>query len=183
MTDAIWVWNAVADLPAPWVALAVATVIVDRSGGAAMADLRVDAAGSRPRRGGARVPALGTRGGLLKQLGRAVLWLLVLVLLLRGFASVLEPRPSATAASSPRPAAVTWPDDEARAFASDFARAYLTYNPKDPDASASTIRSFVSADLASSIAPEYGEGAPRRAVGSVAVAQAVRIDDSHALVT
>ena len=58
-----------------------------------MADLRVDAAGSRPRRGVARVPALGTRGGLLKQLGRAVLWLLVLVLLLRGVASVLEPRP------------------------------------------------------------------------------------------
>src|SRR4051794_13744093 len=117
MTDAGWVWDAVAGLPV----LAVAAVFVGRSGGAAMAALRGDAAGRRP-----RVPALGTRGGLLKHLGRVVLWLLVLVLLLRGVGSVLEQRPSATAASSPKPAAVTWPDDEARAFASDFARAYLT---------------------------------------------------------
>src|SRR6478735_9212343 len=117
MTDPSWVLHAVTDWPAPWALLAVASVMVDRSGGAAMADLRVDAAGSRPRRGVARVPTLGTRGGLLKQLGRAVLWLLVLVLLLRGVASVLEPRRPATAASSPRLAAVTWPDDEARAFA------------------------------------------------------------------
>ena len=31
--------------------------------------------------------------------------------------------------------------------------------------------------------PEYGEDAPRRAVGSVSVARVARIDDSHALVT
>ena len=38
-------------------------------------------------------------------------------------------------------------------------------------------------ELASSIVPEYGEDAPRRAVGSVSVARVTRIDDSHALVT
>ena len=60
-----------------------------------------------------------------------------LVLLLRGLASVLEPRRPATVASAPKPAVAAWPDDEARAFAADFARAYLTYSPEDPDASAS----------------------------------------------
>ena len=46
----------------------------------------------RPRSESARVPVIRTAGGLVKRLGRAVLWLLVLVLLLRGLASVLEPR-------------------------------------------------------------------------------------------
>ena len=47
-----------------------------------MTDLRVNAApsGSRSR----------VSGGVVRRLGRAVLWVLVLVLLLRGIASVLE---------------------------------------------------------------------------------------------
>ena len=61
-----------------------------------------------------------------------------------------------------------------RAFAADFARAYLTYDPKDPEASATAIRAFVAPELASSIVPEYGEDAPRRAVGSVSVARVTR---------
>ena len=49
------------------------------------------------------VLASGTPGGLAKRLGRAVLWLLVLVLLLRGLASVMEPREPATVAAAPKP--------------------------------------------------------------------------------
>ena len=45
------------------------------------------------------------------------------------------------------------------------------------------MRAFVAPELASSIVPEYGEDAPRRAVGSVSVARVARVDDSHALVT
>src|SRR3954470_6990350 len=67
--------------------------------------------------------------------------------------------------------------------ASDFARAYLTYDATDPEASATAIRAFVGPELASSIVPEYGEDAPRRAVGSVSVARVARVDDVHALVT
>jgi hypothetical protein len=118
-----------------------------------------------------------------RRLGRAVLWLLVLVLLLRGVASVLEPRGTAAVTAASRPAAPSWPDDEGRAFAADFARAYLTYSASDPEASATAIRAFVGPELASSIVPEYGENAPRRAVGSVSVARVTRIDDAHALVT
>ena len=61
-----------------------------------------------------------------------------------------------------------------RAFAADFARAYLTYIAKDPEASATAIRAFVAPELASSVVPEYGEDAPRRAVGSVSVARVTR---------
>ena len=66
-----------------------------------MGHLRVGAALSGPHRDAVRAPVIRTPGGLAKRLGRAVLWLLVLVLLLRGLASVMEPRrPAAVAAAS-----------------------------------------------------------------------------------
>ncbi|MDA0173403.1 hypothetical protein OJ998_30145 [Solirubrobacter taibaiensis] len=66
-----------------------------------MADLRVSAApsGSRGR----------TSRDAVRRLGRAVLWLLVFVLLLRGVASVLEPRGPAALSAASRPAAPAWP--------------------------------------------------------------------------
>jgi hypothetical protein len=145
--------------------------------------LRVGAAVRRSHRDAVRVPVIRTPGGFAKRLGRAVLWLLVLVLLLRGLASVLEPREPSAVVAAPRPAVAAWPDDGVRAFAADFARAYLTYSPSDPDASADAVRAFVAPELASSVVPEYAEDAPRRAVGSVSVARVQRIDDSRALVT
>jgi hypothetical protein len=130
-----------------------------------------------------RVPVIRTPGGLLKRLGRAVLWMLVVVLLLRGVASVLEPREPATVVEAPRAAATAWPDDDARAFAADFARAYLSYSPKRPDVSARAVQAFASPELASSIAPEYDERAPRQEVKAVTVARVVTLDSRHALVT
>ena len=89
--------EALAGLPAPWAVLAIAGVVVSSSGGSSMADLRVSGAPSRSR---VRV----TRD-VARRLGRAVLWLLVLVLLLRGVASVMEPRGPAAVAAASRPAA------------------------------------------------------------------------------
>src|SRR3954451_25196503 len=89
--------------------------------------------------GGSRVPGIRTAGGLGRRLGRALLWMLVVVLLLRGLASVLEPREPTPVVPAPR-SAPTWPDDDARAFAADFARAYLSYTPRDPDASARAVQ-------------------------------------------
>lgn len=148
-----------------------------------MGHLRVGAAWRGPHRDGVRAPVSGTPGGLAKRLGRAVLWLLVVVLLLRGLASVMEPSTPATVAAAPKPVMVAWPDDATGAFAADFARAYLTYSPKDPDASADAVRAFVVPELASSVVPAYAEDAQRRVVGSVSVARVARVDDSHALVT
>jgi hypothetical protein len=130
-----------------------------------------------------RVPVIRTPGGFVKRLGRALLWLLVLVLLLRGLASVLEPRDPARVAPASRPAPVPWPDDDARAFAADFARAYLSYSPARPDASASAVRAFASPELADSIAPEYDGKAPAQSVVSVTVARTATLDARHALIT
>src|SRR4051794_30595617 len=125
-----------------------------------MVHLRLGEAVSRPRGESARVLGIRTPGGLLKRLGRAVLWLLVVVLLLRGVASVLEPRKPAAVVNAARPAVPAWPDDDARAFAADFARAYLSYSPKEPDVSARAIQAFAAPELANTIAPEYADGAP-----------------------
>jgi hypothetical protein len=124
-----------------------------------------------------------TPGGLLKRLGRVLLWALVVVLLLRGAASVVASSQPRTVVRESRPVAPAWPDDGVRAFAADFARAYLTYSPKDPEASATALRAFVAPDLASSVVPEYANDAPARAVASVSVARVARLDGSHALVT
>src|SRR3954447_24011096 len=112
-----------------------------------MAHLRVGAAvrglNRQPRAPSGLAPRSGTPAGLLKTLGRWVLWLFVAVLLVRGAADLFERRQPAAALSAAPPAAAAWPDDGVGAFAADFARAYLSYSPRDPDASAAAIRSFV----------------------------------------
>ena len=112
-----------------------------------------------------------------------VLWPLVVVLLLRGLASVAAPREASPSAPVPKAAAPAWPDDAARAFAADFARAYLSYSPSDPAASITALQAFVAPGLADSMAPRFGAKAARQTVGSVTVARIASLDSSHALVT
>lgn len=146
-----------------------------------MGHLRVGAAVRRPYRDAVRVPRVRTGGSFAKRLGRMVLWLLVVVLLLRGLASVATPREVPPPAPVPKAASPAWPDDAARAFAADFARAYLSYDPSDPAASISAVQPFVASGFAGSMAPQFGEKAPRQAVSSVTVARTASLDSSHAL--
>ena len=69
-----------------------------------MDHLRTGEAVARPRGPSVRVPGLGTPGELLARFGRAVLWLLVAVLLIRGLADVLEPREPAAVVAAPQAA-------------------------------------------------------------------------------
>src|SRR5262249_57360995 len=80
-----------------------------------------------------------------------------------------------------RPTVPAWPDDQARAFAADFARAYLTFAPQDPGGQLEALTPFVSPELASSIVADVGEHSER--VVSVVVARSAMIDRRHALVT
>ena len=130
--------------------------------------------GSRP-----RVPM--TRAEMLVRVGRAVLWLLVVVLLVRGLAAVVASPAPERPARVVRPAVAAWPDDQARAFAADFARAYLTFAPEDPGGQLEAVAPFVSPELADSIVADVGEHAER--VVSVVVARSAAIDERHALIT
>jgi Conjugative transposon protein TcpC len=132
-----------------------------------------------------------TPAGLLRVGGRAVLWCLVLVLLLRGASDVMAVEERAPARSAPRDAAAAWPDDAARAFALGFARAYLTLDPAHPDAYARGLERYVAPELADAIVPQFERGGEpqversgaRQVVQDAAVAATARVDDRHALIT
>jgi hypothetical protein len=120
----------------------------------------------------------------LKRLGRVVLWVFVAVLLIRGAADLFARERPAAAVRSVAPASrVVWPNDEARAFAVEFARAYLDYSPREPERSAAAVRAFVAPELADSVVPQFARDAPAQSVGAAAVARSVVIDARHALVT
>jgi len=112
-----------------------------------------------------------------------VLWCFVAVLLLRGAADLFVREPPAASVQAAPAAAAAWPDDEAKAFAVDFARAYLSYSPRDPEASADAVRALVTPDLADSVVPQYAEGAPAQSVGAAVVARSAVVGSGHALIT
>src|SRR4051794_1699057 len=120
---------------------------------------------------------LRTPADLYKRLGRGLLWLLVIVLLARGLVSLLAndsaaPTTAAKPLAHPAPA---WPDEEARAFAADFARAYLT-------APEPSLERYVSPDLAPAIAAGFAAHS-RQDVGAVSVARVAPLGASQALIT
>jgi hypothetical protein len=121
--------------------------------------------------------ALRTPADLYKRLGRGVLWLFVIVLLARGLVSLLaSDRPvSPTVAKPLAQATPAWPDEEARAFAADFARAYLT-------APEPSLQRYVTPELAATIAPEFAANS-RQDVGAVSVARVAPLGSSQALIT
>jgi Conjugative transposon protein TcpC len=143
-----------------------------------VAHLRFGGVVSRLDRGSARAPVLRTPADVLKRLGRVVLWLLVVVLLLRGLASLFaSDAPKPAAAPAPLRAAVaTWPDDEAKAFAADFARAYLS-------SSTESLDRYVTPELAATIAPEWADEQKPQKVGAVSVARVSKLGDDQALIT
>jgi Conjugative transposon protein TcpC len=120
---------------------------------------------------------------LLARLGRVILWLTVAVLLIRGVADVVERSAPADGSQGSPARSVAWPDDEARAFAVEFARVYLSYSPRNPDLYADAVRTMVAPELAASVAPQVDEHARERVVGAATVARTVRLDGRHALIT
>jgi hypothetical protein len=112
--------------------------------------------------------------------GRAVLWCVVAVLLLRGAGDVLAAPEREPVRVAQRDAEPAWPDDEAKAFAVRFARAYLGYSPRHPS---SELLAFVTPDVAGSLLPRYSRGDPRARVEDAVASRVERLDDGHALVT
>jgi Conjugative transposon protein TcpC len=121
-----------------------------------------------------RVGGAVTSASLLKGLGRVVLWCALVVVLLRGVADLFGAEAAAPPARGAVAAPAAWPDDEARAFAVDFARAYLGGSP---------LADYVTPELAASIAPELSDDAEPPDVPTATVAGIAAIDDRHALVT
>jgi hypothetical protein len=120
---------------------------------------------------------------MLRTVGRTALWCVLALLLVRGASDVLAGDKPAASAPTSRAAAASWPDDEARAFAADFARAYLSYSPRHANRYARAVLPFVSADVAGSIVPRFAQRDSRQIVQSAVVARTARMGDGRALVT
>jgi hypothetical protein len=120
---------------------------------------------------------------LVARLGRAVLWLVLAVVLLRGLTATLATRQSAVAARAAS-TAPAWPDDAARAFAAEFATAYLDQPPADTAGlSASRLADFVVPELADQLTLRPDPKGRSLVVRSVVPQDTTRLDDRHALVT
>src|SRR5262245_48057112 len=126
-----------------------------------------------------RVRVARTPAELLRMGGRAVLWCLVAVLLLRGAGDVLATPQREPVQVAPHAAPAAWPDDRARAFAVQFARAYLGYST---ERSSRELLGYVAPELAGSIVPQGGDAGVAN-VRDLVVADGQRLDDRRALVT
>ncbi len=115
--------------------------------------------------------------------GRVLLWLALAFILSRGALEIVSPAAPRAETRLPAPARPAFPDDEARAYAIGFARAYLTLDPGRPDARASTLSRF----LASGLDPQAGVALDARGraqrVLQTTVARIDRLRPSLALVT
>ncbi|MGH2944830.1 MAG: conjugal transfer protein [Solirubrobacteraceae bacterium] len=136
----------------------------------------------RPRRREIAVRLTG--GELFARLGRLVLWAAVAVVLVRGLGDILaSPRSTPIVAARERTRDV-WPDDAARAFAVQFATAYLHQSPQDdPGDYARRIADFGSSELASELAPRLDRRGSGQAARTAAVAGSTTVDARHALLT
>ena len=122
---------------------------------------------------------------LLRQIGRVVLWGALLLILVRGVGTILSGDPESTtrAQAVGSPSTQAFPDDEARAFAVQFARAYLTYTPEHPDYHELAVRPFLAAPLRENGALELPTRGPSQTVSAATVARAKALGGNRALVT
>lgn len=122
---------------------------------------------------------------LLRQVGRYLLWAILLLVFVRGVGAIFAGDPERTTRADAGSALRTpsFPDDEARAFAVQFTRAYLTFAPEHPEYHELSVRPFVSAPLREDGALELPVRGPSQTVTSATVARAKPLGDNRALVT
>jgi hypothetical protein len=136
----------------------------------------------RPRRREIAVPLTG--GELLARLGRLALWAAVAVVLVRGLGDILAAEGKAPPAPAREQTGDVWPDDAARAFAVEFAIAYLHHSPRDdPGEYGRRIAAFASPQLASELTPRFDQRGPGQGVRSATLAGSTTLDARHALLT
>jgi hypothetical protein len=121
---------------------------------------------------------------LFARLGRAMLWLAVAVVLMRGLAGTFASQRTRPAHTGRVARVVAWPNDVARAFAVEFTTAYLDRPAgEDPGDYAQRVAALASPGLAELIAPRLDPRATTQTVRSTAVAGAEAVDRGRALIT
>lgn len=122
---------------------------------------------------------------LLRQIGRVVLWLFVVIVVARGIGAIFsgDPERLTGAQAGGSTVAQAFPDDEARAYAVQFTRAFLTFTPMHPDYHELSVRAFLATQLRESAALELPERGPSQTVTAATVARVKALSRGRALVT
>ncbi|MCA1699623.1 MAG: conjugal transfer protein [Actinobacteria bacterium] len=122
---------------------------------------------------------------LLRRIGRVVLWVFIAIVVARGLGAIFsgDPESLTQAQAEGALAAQTFPDDEARAYAVQFTRAFLTFTPAHPDYHELSVRPFLAAQLRESAALELPERGASQTVTAATVARAKLLGRNRALVT
>jgi hypothetical protein len=119
---------------------------------------------------------------LLNLVERALLWLAVAIVLARGLVGILATQSRPVSARVADPARV-WPDEAARAFAIEFATAYLTVDSETGGEQRAALGEFAAPELLDALMPALDAEPARQEVVSATVAGTVRLDGDRALIT
>ncbi len=142
--------------------------------------------------GGAAGPPAGTRsalrppsttGTLIRRAGRIALWLVVAILLLRGFADVMASDQPTAVPLARSDAQESFPDAGAEAYAAAFTRAWLEFDPRHPEFHAAALEPYLGPDVEESAGLDIPERGATQTVREVTIAGEQAIDDQRALVT
>lgn len=135
---------------------------------------------------GGRAKRLTTRRGSassLRFVGRCVLWGAIGLVLLRGVGAIVsDPSTDGSRGDTSAAEAVSFPDDEARAFAVRFTRAYLDI-PPDGGGAHDRAASFLADDLSDRAAITVPRRSPGAKVAWATVAREASLGGSRALLT
>lgn len=131
---------------------------------------------------GDRVSGATVRGAL-RTAGRVALWAFLALVLARGIGDILADSGPAPAPESRADLREAFPGTEAEAFAVSFARAYLTWDPAQPEALQRRLAEYAAPDLVERLLPELPtDGDPQTVVGT-AIARSERLGADRGLVT
>jgi conjugative transposon protein TcpC len=116
--------------------------------------------------------------------GRCVFWALVLLLLGRGTLEIAAGlRPAAEQLVGKPRASMQVREREAAAFATGFARAYLSFSPAHPERHAAALKPYASSWLGEHAGIELSTGGSAQRVVGAEPARVLRLDRSHLFVT
>ena len=129
-------------------------------------------------------PARGSGRDLLRSAGRVALWACVALIFVRGLGAIARgPATSPTANRPVTAAAKSWPDDEARAFATVFAREYLTWKAGGAAERQRRLAPYLPAELRDRAAASLPRRGPGELVAEATVARVDSLGGARALIT
>jgi hypothetical protein len=134
---------------------------------------------------GAGVSEITVGRGVVRPVGRGVLWVALLVglavLVPRGLADTAHRDPLGASARSA--VGSVWPDEEARAFAVAAARAYLTWSPRHPDFQLRALAPYLGEELREEQLVRVPRRGVDQSVAGATVARLRRLSGREALIT